>query len=48
MARNSARILDEGDAFPDIEFHLVDGTSTRIPGDWNGSWGLLIVYRGHW
>lgn len=48
MARNSSLLLDEGDAFPQMNFQNIDGGITHLPDDWSGSWALLIAYRGNW
>ncbi len=48
MARSSSLILDQGSAFPQMEFQKVEGGIIRLPDDWSGSWALLIAYRGHW
>lgn len=48
MARNSFRILDEGDAFPTMDLQLVDGQGLTLPSDLDGSWAVILVYRGHW
>jgi hypothetical protein len=48
MARESSTILDTGDRFPDLEFHLVSGGRMLFPRDSGSRWRVLLVYRGHW
>ena len=48
MAHDSSKILDQGDDFPRMQLQLVDGEQISLPGDLGGSWGVVLVYRGHW
>ncbi len=48
MAQSLGNKLDSGDAFPDLELHLVSGgtqTISQIAGD---RWCALLLYRGDW
>ncbi len=40
--------LDTGDQFPRIEIDKVGGGKILLPGDLNGSWGVVLFYRSHW
>ena len=48
MARIGNKILDSGDAFPNLTFNTIDGgqiqTATRLKGSWN----VVLFYRGFW
>ena len=48
MPRMSDAILDSGDAFPDLTFSKVGGGQLSLPGDLDGQWGVVLLYRGHW
>jgi hypothetical protein len=48
MAREGTSVLDNGDIFPDITFPGVDREPVVLPRDFNGKWGVFLVYRGHW
>ena len=48
MPRMSDAILDSGDTFPAITFNKVGGGQLSLPGDLDGHWGVLLLYRGHW
>ena len=48
MAQTESRKLDSGDLFPRMELRFTDGTSINIPDMLNGSWTVLLVYRGAW
>lgn len=48
MAQPQPRKLDSGDAFPALEFRLLDGSALNLPEAWAGRWGVVLLYRGHW
>ena len=48
MPRMTDKILDSGEAFPNIEIDQVGGGKISLPGDLAGSWGGVLLYRGHW
>ena len=48
MARESSILLDNGDSFPDLEFHLVSGEKMLLPRDLGNRWRVVLIYRGHW
>ena len=48
MARNTATILDHGDAFPALGVSLVDGRTSALPVDFSSGWTVILGYRGHW
>jgi peroxiredoxin len=43
-----AEKLGAGSAFPDMTLALVNGDSTTLPSDINGSYQVVLFYRGHW
>lgn len=40
--------LDAGDVFPRARVGLTSGESVEIPGWFAGSYGICLLYRGHW
>jgi len=40
--------LDNGAAFPSMSLKLAGGGRLELPGDWAGSHGVLLIYRGRW
>lgn len=40
--------LANGTVFPTIALAAVGGGTLRLPEDLQGSWGVILVYRGHW
>ena len=40
--------LENGDPFPTLEAPRVSGGPMKLPGDLDGSWSLVVFYRGHW
>jgi peroxiredoxin len=48
MAQTQERKLDSGDLFPKMELKLTDGTTLVLPEMTQGSWSVLLVYRGRW
>ena len=48
MARNTDKILDSGDLFPNLTIPKVGGGEINLPGDLAGNWGVILLYRGNW
>ena len=48
MAREGAFILDSGDEFPTITMETVNHGRLALPDAFGESWGVFLVYRGHW
>ncbi len=48
MAQAGMKILDSGDAFPEMTLNLAGGGTLDLPGGAKGQWTILIVYRGDW
>ena len=48
MAQNETSKLDSGSPFPDFEIHLLDRPATTIRQALEGSWSVVLLYRGHW
>ena len=48
MAQSLGNKLDSGDAFPDLELHLVGGGAQRISQIAGGRWSVVLLYRGDW
>jgi peroxiredoxin len=42
------RHLQNGDRFPNLDIPAVGGGSLSLPGDLAGSYGVVLIYRGHW
>ncbi len=40
--------LNNGDTFPSLSANLVEGGTLNLPGDLEGSWGVVLFYRGDW
>ena len=40
--------LQNGQVFPQLEISAVGGGSLALPGDLAGSYGVILIYRGHW
>jgi peroxiredoxin len=40
--------LKNGQVFPNIEIAAVGGGSIQLPRDLAGSFGVVVIYRGHW
>lgn len=40
--------LQNGQVFPNLEIPAVGGGSLDLPRDLAGSYGVVLVYRGHW
>ena len=40
--------LQNGQIFPDIQIQAVGGGVINLPRDLEGSFGVVLVYRGHW
>ena len=48
MAREAVKILDTGDAFPSLDFRLINGERMLVPQDLGKRWRIVLTYRGHW
>ncbi len=48
MARSSTPPLDEGQPFPTFGFGTVAHGHVVLPGHFQDTWGVLLLYRGHW
>ena len=49
MARKaSARLLDAGDTFPELELTLADGRRLRLPEELTQPFNVVLVNRGAW
>ncbi|MBW6486926.1 MAG: hypothetical protein K0B01_12335 [Syntrophobacterales bacterium] len=48
MAHIEMKRLDSGDLFPKMNFNLTNGTSLMLPRKDEGTWCVLLVYRGRW
>ena len=48
MARVGAKILDAGDAFPDLKLRLLDGSEIQTKTGLKNPWNALLFYRGSW
>jgi peroxiredoxin len=40
--------LKNGQIFPDLIIPAVGGGNLSLPGDLAGSYGVILIYRGHW
>lgn len=40
--------LKNGQIFPELKIPAVGGGTLRVPGDLAGSYGVVLIYRGHW
>jgi hypothetical protein len=43
-----AEKLNTGDQFPNMSVSLVGGGEMNLPGDLDGSYNIVLFYRGHW
>jgi hypothetical protein len=48
MAQTEVKKLDSRDLFPKMALKVVDGTSLTLPEKDDGTWCVLLVYRGVW
>lgn len=48
MARAGIRILDSGETMPTITMETIAHGRLRVPEAFDGSWGVLLIYRAHW
>jgi peroxiredoxin len=48
MTRPAVTRLTEGQPFPPLALHLVDGRALNVPDDLTGSSVVVLVYRGSW
>lgn len=40
--------LETGEVFPTVSASAADGGKMTLPDDLEGSWALVVFYRGHW
>lgn len=40
--------LGNGEVFPTVTAPAVDNGAMTLPDDLEGSWALIVFYRGHW
>ncbi|MFW6088331.1 MAG: hypothetical protein ACODAB_01175 [Gemmatimonadota bacterium] len=40
--------LDDGDRLPSLTAPVVGDGEITLPDDVEGSWSLIVFYRGHW
>lgn len=40
--------LQNGQRFPELDIPAVGGGTLSLPGDLAGSYGVILIYRGHW
>lgn len=40
--------LKNGQIFPELKIAAVGGGTLSLPGDLAGSYGVILIYRGHW
>jgi len=40
--------LKNGEIFPELKIPAVGGGTLSLPGDLAGSYGVILIYRGHW
>jgi hypothetical protein len=48
MAREGSFILDSGDVFPAFAMDTVAHGRLTLPDAFQDTWGVFLVYRGHW
>ncbi len=48
MARLGSKILDSGDAFPNLILKTIDGGEIRTENRLKSSWNVILFYRGSW
>ncbi len=48
MAKVNERFLDTGDMFPRIGLNIAGGGTLALPDYFEGEWGCVLFYRGHW
>jgi len=48
MAREGFFILDSADVFPTLAMHTVAHGPLTLPEAFEDTWGVFLVYRGHW
>ncbi len=41
-------MLHNGEMFPALDIPDVGGGTISLPGDLDGSWGVVLIYRGAW
>jgi peroxiredoxin len=47
MTENMMQVVSN-DRFPTITGTSADGDTITLPEDADGSWSVLLFYRGHW
>ena len=48
MARLGTKILDTGDAFPDLKLKTLDGSEIQTKTGLKNEWNVVLFYRGSW
>jgi len=48
MARFETKLLDAGDAFPDLKVKLIDGREVQAREATKQDWNVILFYRGAW
>ncbi len=48
MPTEGTKILDSGDDFPKLEIQRVGGGTLSLPDELADSFGVVLLYRGHW
>ncbi len=48
MTQSGKKMLDGGDAFPNMSLNLTGGAAIDLLEEVKGSWTIFLVYRGHW
>lgn len=41
-------LLSNGDVFPALTLHAIDGHALHLPGHLSGAYGVVLIYRGAW
>lgn len=41
-------LLHNGQRFPDVKISVVGGSTLTLPDDLDGSYGVVLIYRGSW
>ena len=47
MTESTKQVVPK-DPFPTITGTAADGETVTLPDDTDGSWSVLLFYRGHW
>ncbi len=48
MGKTSANFLDTNERFPELELHLTNGNTYKLPDDIGNKYGVFLVLRGKW